>query len=167
MRNLANWTPYTFQIRAVRGNEPTATSAAFATPEGPPLAPRNLAARAQDQGITAWWQIPPAGDERAPVTSYKVRYRQVGMGTSPWQNVTRANDDRSATQEINNLTNRQHYQVQVAAVNRVGTGQWASVKATPQAPDSPPPAPTGDASPWASSDCSGPVFPIWLKQVMR
>ena len=144
--NLANWTPYTFQIRAVRGNEPTAISAASATPEGPPTAPRNLAARAQDQGITAWWQIPPAGDERAPVTSYKVRYRQVGMGTSPWQNITRANDDRSATQEINNLTNRQHYQVQVAAVNRVGTGQWASVKATPQAPDSPPPAPTGDAA---------------------
>ena len=142
--NLANWTPYTFQIRAVRGNEPTATSAATATPEGPPSAPRNLTARGQDQGITAWWQTPPAGDEQAPVTSYKVRYRQVG--TSPWQNVTRANDDRSATQEINNLTNRQHYEVQVAAVNRVGTGQWASVKATPQAPNSPPPVPTGDAA---------------------
>ena len=144
--NLANWTPYTFQIRAVRGNEPTATSAATATPEGPPSAPRNLTARGQDEGITAWWQTPPAGDEPAPVTSYKVRYRQVGMGTSPWQNLTRANDDRSTTQEINNLTNRQHYEVQVAAVNRVGTGQWASVKATPQAPDSPPPAPTGDAA---------------------
>ena len=144
--NLANWKPYTFQIRAVRGNEPTATSAATATPEGPPSAPRNLAALGQDEGITAWWQTPPAGDEQAPVTSYKVRYRQVGMGTSPWQNVTRANDDRSTTQEINNLTNRQHYEVQVAAVNRVGTGQWASVKATPQAPDSPPPAPTGDAT---------------------
>ena len=144
--NLVNWTPYTFQIRAVRGNEPTATSAATATPEGPPLAPRNLTAHGQDEGITAWWQTPPAGDEPAPVTSYKVRYRQVGMGTSPWQNLTRANDDRSTLQEINNLTNRQHYEVQVAAVNRVGTGQWASVKATPQAPDSPPPAPTGDAT---------------------
>ena len=147
VRNLANRAAYTFQIRAVRGNEPTATSTASATPEGPttaPLAPRNLAARGQDQGITAWWQTPPAGDERAPVTSYKVRHRRVG--TSPWQNITRANDDRSATQEINNLTNRQHYQVQVAAVNRMGTGQWASVKATPQAPDSPPPAPTGDAT---------------------
>ena len=142
--NLVNWTPYTFQIRAVRGNEPTATSAATATPEGPPSAPRNLAARGQDEGITAWWQTPPAGDEPAPVTSYKVRYRQVGMGTSPWQNLTRANDDRSTTQEINNLTNRQHYEVQVAAVNRLGTGQWASVKATPQAPHAAPPAPTGD-----------------------
>ena len=142
--DLVNWTPYTFQIRAVRGNEPTATSAATATPEGPPLAPRNLAAHGQDEGITAWWQTPPAGDEPAPVTSYKVRYRQVGMGTSPWQNLTRANDDRSTTQEINNLTNRQHYEVQVAAVNRVGTGQWASVKATPQAPYAAPPAPTGD-----------------------
>ena len=145
VRNLANRATYTFQIRAVRGNEPTATSTASATPEGPPtapLAPRNLAARGQDQGITAWWQTPPAGDERAPVTSYKVRYRQVG--TSPWQNITRANDDRSATQEINNLTNRQHYEVQVAAVNRVDTGQWASVKATPQPPYAAPPAPAGD-----------------------
>ena len=142
--NLVNWTPYTFQIRAVRGNEPTATSAATATPEGPPLAPRNLTAHGQDEGITAWWQTPPAGEEPAPVTSYKVRYRQVGMGTSPWQNLTRANGDRSTLQEINNLTNRQHYEVQVAAVNRVGTGQWASVKATPQAPYAAPPAPTGD-----------------------
>ena len=66
------------------------------------------------------------------------------MGTSPWQNLTRANDDRSTLQEINNLTNRQHYEVQVAAVNRLGTGQWASVKATPQAPHAAPPAPTGD-----------------------
>ena len=142
--DLANWTPYTFQIRAVRGNEPTATSAATATPEGPPSAPRNLTARGQDESITAWWQTPPAGDEPAPVTSYKVRYRQVGMGTSPWQNLTRANDDRSTTQEINNLTNRQHYEVQVAAVNQVGTGQWGSIKATPQAPYAAPPAPTGD-----------------------
>ena len=142
--DLVNWTPYTFQIRAVRGNEPTPTSAATATPEGPPLAPRNLTAHGQDGGITAWWQTPPAGEEPAPVTSYKVRYRQVGMSTSPWQNLTRANDDRSTTQEINNLTNRQHYEVQVAAVNRVGTGQWASVKATPQAPHAAPPAPTGD-----------------------
>ena len=140
--DLVNWTPYTFQIRAVRGNEPTATSAATATPEGPPSVPRNLAARGQDEGITAWWQTPPAGDEQAPVTSYKIRYRQVG--TSPWQNLTRANDDRSTTQEINNLTNRQHYEVQVAAMNRLGTGQWASVKATPQPPYAAPPAPTGD-----------------------
>ena len=43
--NLVNWTPYTFQIRAVRGNEPTATSAASATPEGPPLG-------AQEPGCT-------------------------------------------------------------------------------------------------------------------
>ena len=65
-------------------------------------------------------------------------------GTSSWQNVTRANDDRSALQEINNLTNGNHYEVQVAAVNHVGTGQWASVKATPQAPHANPPDSIGD-----------------------
>ena len=147
VRNLANRAAYTFQLRAVRGNEPTSTSTAYATPEGPPtapLAPTHVRAEGQDQRITVRWHIPPAPDDRAAVTSYKVRYRQVG--TASWQNVTRANDDRSALQEINNLTNRQHYEVQVAAVNHVGTGQWASVKATPQTPDSPPPAPTGDAA---------------------
>ena len=132
-------------INSVGASAPSNTAnATTAMPEGPPLAPRNLAAHGQDEGITAWWQTPPAGEEPAPITSYKVRYRQVGMGTSPWQNLTRANDDRSTLQEINNLTNRQHYEVQVAAVNRVGTGQWASVKATPQAPHAAPPAPTGD-----------------------
>ena len=140
VRNLSNRAAYTFEIRAVRGNEPTAKSTASATPEGPPtapLAPTHVRAEGQDQRITVRWHIPPAPDDRAPVTSYKVRYRQVG--TASWQNVTRANDDRSALQEINNLTNRNHYEVQVAAVNLVGTGQWASVKATPQAPHANPP----------------------------
>ena len=147
VRNLANRAAYTFEIRAVRGNEPTSTSTASATPEGPPtapLAPTHVRAEGQDQRITVRWHIPPAPDDRAAVTSYKVRYRQVG--TASWQNVTRANDDRSALQEINNLTNRQHYEVQVAAVNHVGTGQWASVKATPQAPHANPPDPIGDPS---------------------
>ena len=39
VRNLANRAAYTFEIRAVRGNEPTSTSTASATPEGPPTAP--------------------------------------------------------------------------------------------------------------------------------
>ena len=131
----------------MRGNEPTAKSTASATPEGPPtapLAPTHVRAEGQDQHITVRWHIPPAPDDRAPVTSYEVRYRQVG--TASWQNVTRANDDRSALQEINNLTNRNHYEVQVAAVNHVGTGQWASVKATPQAPHANPPDSIGDPS---------------------
>ena len=147
MRNLANRAAYTFQMRAVRGNQPTTTSTASATPEGPPtasLAPTHVRAEGQDQRITVRWHIPPAPDDRAPVTSYKVSYRLVG--TSSWQNVTRANDDRSALQEINNLTNRNHYEVQVAAVNHVGTGQWASVKATPQAPHANPPDPIGAPS---------------------
>ena len=145
---VSTGTTYTYQLRAVNAdgdgewsNEATA-AAVYDGPPAAPQAPTNLTARGRDQGVTISWQIPPAPDDRAPVTSYKVRHRQVG--TSSWQNATRANDDRSARQEINNLTNRQHYEVQVAAVNRLGTGRWASVKATPQAPYAPPPAPTGD-----------------------
>ena len=76
-----------------------------------------------------------------PVTSYLVRYRQIG--TSSWQNVT---VDECCGKTITGLTNRRHYEVQAAAVNRLGTGPWAGpVNVTPQAPYSAPPAPTGDA----------------------
>ena len=77
------------------------------------------------------------------MTSYLVRHRQIG--TSPWQNVTVISDE-CCGKTITGLTNRLHYEVQMAAVNRLGTGPWAGpVNVTPQAPYSAPPAPTGDA----------------------
>ena len=88
------------------------------------------------------WETPVAEEERAPVTSYRLRYRQVG--TSSWRNVSRANVGLRLWEEITGLTNRRAYEVQVAAVNRMGTGAWASVKGTPQAPYALPPGPEGD-----------------------
>ena len=147
VRPLVNLTDYTFEVRAVRGLEEGQTSRTYATtPDGPaamPKEPRNLVTREEDQGFTASWGTPPDEDERAPVTSYLVRHRQIG--TSPWQNVTVISDE-CCSKTITGLTNRLHYEVQMAAVNRLGTGPWASpVNVTPQAPYSAPPAPTGDA----------------------
>ena len=142
---LVNLTAYTFEVRAVRGLEEGQTSRTYAiTPDGPaamPKEPRNLVTHEEDQGFPASWGEPPDEDERAPVTSYLVRYRQIG--TSSWQNVT---VDECCGKTITGLTNRRHYEVQAAAVNRLGTGPWdGPVNVTPQAPYSAPPTPTGDA----------------------
>ena len=107
-----------------------------------PKEPRNLVAREEDQGFTASWGTPPDEDDRAPVTSYRVRHRKTG--TSPWRYVT---VDECCGKTITGLTNRHHYEVQAAAVNRLGTGPWAGpINVTPQAPYSAPPAPAGDAN---------------------
>ena len=146
VQHLVNLTAYTFEVRAMRGLEegqPSSTSAT--TPDGPatvPKEPRNLVAREEDQGFTASWGTPPDEDDRAPVTSYRVRHRKTG--TSPWRYVT---VDECCGKTITGLTNRHHYEVQAAAVNRLGTGPWAGpINVTPQAPYSAPPAPAGDAN---------------------
>ena len=144
VRPLINLTDYTFGVRAMRGlEEGPASSTSATTPDGPaavPKEPRKLSVHEEDQGFTASWGEPPDEDERAPVISYLVRYRQIG--TSSWQNVT---VDECCSKTITRLTNRRHYEVQAAAVNLLGTGPWAGpVNVTPQAPYSAPPAPTGD-----------------------
>ena len=148
VRPLVNLTTYTFEVRAMRGlEEGPASSTSATTPDGPaamPKEPRKLRVHEENQGFTASWGKPPDEDERAPVTSYLVRHRQVG--TSPWQNVTVISDE-CCTTTITGLTNRLHYEVQAAAVNRIGTGPWAGpVNVTAQAPAAQPPAPTGNAN---------------------
>ena len=144
VRPLINVTAYTFEVRAVRGlEEGRASRASATTPDGPatiPNEPTRLRIGQREQGFNALWGRPSEPDERAPVTSYQVRHRQVG--TSSWQNVTV--DDCCAI-TVTGLTNRRHYEVEVAAVNRLGTSPWAGpVNVTPQPPYTEPPAPTGD-----------------------
>ena len=55
--------------------------------------------------------------------------------------------DECCSKTITGLTNRRHYEVQAAAVNRLGAGPWSGlVNVTAQAPATQPPAPTGDAN---------------------
>ena len=147
VRNLTNLTTYTLEVRALRGLEEGPSSSTSAnTPAGPadvPKEPRKLSVHEEDQGFTASWGKPPDEDERAPVTSYRVRYRQIG--TTSWQNVSVSSDDCCST-TITGLRNRYHYEVQVAAANRLGiSSSIGPVNVTPQAPATEPPAPTGDA----------------------
>ena len=142
--NLTNRVGYTLEVRAMRGTLEGPAATATATPEGPatvPLAPADLNVRSGDQNLFLSWNVPPDEDPRAPVTSYRVRYRQ--KGSSSWNYLSRSNDDLSANDSITGLTNRTHYELQVAAVNRVGTGAWVSGRGTPQAPRAPEPDPPG------------------------
>ena len=144
IRPLVNLTAYTFEVRAMRGlEEGRASSASATTPDGPatiPNEPTSLRVRQWEQGFNASWRKPTEPDERAPVTSYQIRHRQIG--TSSWRNVTV--DDCCAT-TVTGLTNRRHYEVEVAAVNRLGISPWAGpVNVTPQPPHTEPPGPTGN-----------------------
>ena len=134
---LANRVGYVFEVSAVRGTLRGPASSVRATPQGPPTVPPALAPaqifvdRTSDGHAVIWI---PFGNEdpRAPVTGYRVRWRQTGTG--PWTQARRAVDDVTRTQHIDALENRVHYQVQIAAANRVGTGAWATVVYTPQQP---------------------------------
>ena len=148
VRNLTNLTSYTLAVRALRGlEEGPSSSTSATTPGGPatvPDAPRDLVTRQQDQGFTVSWRTPAHKDERVPVTSYRVRYRQIG--TTSWQNASVTSDNCCST-TITGLRNRHHYEVQVSAVNRLGASESIGpINVTPQEPATEPPAPTGDAN---------------------
>ena len=144
VRNLVNRSAYTFAVRSLRGTSEGPAATANATPEGPataPLAPADLEIWSRDHSLFVRWNSPPGGDPRAPITSYRVRHRQ--QGSSSWNYLSRSDDDLSESDSITGLTNRAHYDVQVVAVNRAGTGAWASGKGTPQAPRATEPDPSG------------------------
>ena len=148
VRNLTNLTSYTLAVRALRGlEEGPSSSTSATTPGGPatvPDAPRDLVTREQDQGFTVSWRTPAHKDARAPVTSYRVRYRQIG--TTSWQNASVTSDNCCST-TITGLRNRHHYEVQVSAVNRLGASESIGpINVTPQAPATEPPPPPGDAN---------------------
>ena len=140
VRDLTNSVPYTFQLRVLRGTAISLPSQIDATPLGPPTAPgtpTDLGLAHRDDALSASWTR-PREDSRVPVTSYPVRYRRAGSSAS-WTNVSRSDPDDRTSQLITGLTNRRHYEVQVAAVNRIGTSSWAdAVVGTPQAEQEPP-----------------------------
>ena len=145
VRSLVNQTGYTFEVRALRGTLEGPASSDTATPEGPPsvpLPPRSLTAHPADRSLGLSWDPPVEEDARAPVTGYRVRYREEGRS---WRTVSRS-DGLLGWQTITGLRNGTTYEVQVASVNSVGAGAWTGVRGAPQAPrvSEPPPQPRGN-----------------------
>jgi len=79
---------------------------------------------AQNELILAVWG--PPDDGGLPITGYSVRYRR---SSGSWQTWPHDGTGRRAT--ITGLTNGTTYQVQVAAVNAVGTGRYATASGRP------------------------------------
>ena len=109
-----------------------------------PGAPARLVISSLSEGLWLYWYSPSIKDDRAPVTSYRIRYRR--LGTSSWGYWTFDTSDGYQGQTITGLSNRTTYEVQVAAVNRLGSGSWKSGKGTPQSTPTPAPEPPAGQS---------------------
>ena len=97
---------------------------------GRPSAPQNLEAEPGDTRVRITWS-PPADDGGSDLTGYQIRG---GLQTS-WLSLP-ATETGPAT--FGNLENGREYTFEVRAVNDVGEGAVASVKATPRgAPSAP------------------------------
>ena len=159
VRDLTNSVEHRFEVRALESTLRSGPAIIRATPMGPPTVPLAPALQffdSLDQQIRARWTH-PVHDPRVPTTSYDVRYRRYPT-SDRWQNVSRTDTDLSTQQVISRLTNRQGYVIEVAAVNEIGRGPWASGMTAPQGPQSPPSDPT-DVAPAEFS--LGPLGALW------
>ena len=159
VRDLTNGVEHRFEVRALESALRSGPAIIRATPTGPPtvpLPPTLTFLDSLDRQISVEWTH-PVEDRRAPTTSYDVRYRRYGSNNR-WTNVRRSNTDLSTEQVISGLTNRQGYVIEVAAVNEIGRGPWASGMTAPQGPQSPPSDQT-DVAPARFS--LGPLGAFW------
>ena len=140
---LTNGTTYQVQVRAGNsiGDGPWSPSAMEmpSTMPGKPAAP-TLAVKNTGLGVS--WSAPSSNGGSA-VTGYKVRHCVNSTGCdAPNEWTTKTLTNTNTTTDITGLTNNTAYQVQVAAVNRSGTGEWSDpATATPAGVPSKPGAP--------------------------
>ena len=148
VQNLTNVTSYTLEIRALRGlEEGPSSSTSATTPDGPPTVPDEPS---RSEPLAKKTKASPYRGELPPMRTHappSLRTEFVTDKSEPLRGRTRRSrqiDCCSAT--ITGLRNRHHYEVQVSAVNRIGTSaSIGPVNVTPQAPATEPPAPTGNA----------------------
>ena len=126
--SLNNGDRYDFEVRAVNSVGDGAAAATSATPGTPPSAPTGLTPRAEDEAIKVTWGM-PADTGGSAVSRFEIRYRMSGGGWSNW--LTVPGGPRATSYTFDDLTNGVAYDIQVRAVNAVGEGAAASVRATP------------------------------------
>jgi titin len=127
VKDLRNGVAYAFRVAAVNAigagdwselARATPTASGFRAP-GPPT---NLTATPGDTQIGLTW-TPPSDNGGTPVTQYAVAYRTSPDGV--WQVVETGSPDWQHT--LKGLVNGQAYDVMVAAVNRLGQGDWSTM----------------------------------------
>ncbi len=134
-----NTTRY-YRVRALnaQGSGDPSNVAEGTTNAARPGQPGNLRARAAGPtSITLAWDAPTSdGGER--ITGYTIRARGPGDGT--WITIQRNTGSTATTFEHTGLQPASAYRYQVAAINRIGAGQWsfeASTSTYAQAPGAP------------------------------
>ena len=131
---LDNGTQYAFEVRAVNAIGNGATAAAAATPATVPDTPQNLAAAIGDAEVVLTWQA-PAGDGGAAISGYEFRY---AAGDSIPFDTVWTSAGTALTVTVSDLDNGTQYAFEVRAVNGIGNGPTAALKATPvSVPDAP------------------------------
>ena len=126
--SLTNGTLYRFQVRAVNSIGEGAAASDSATPGRAPSMPTGLTASVESETITVMWGM-PADNGGSAISGYQVRYRMNGGGWSNWMAVAGGASATSYT--MTGLTNGIGHEIEVRAVNAIGTGASASVEATP------------------------------------
>lgn len=122
----------------------------------PPAAPQDLAAAADGRDLHVTWRK-PASSGGAAIGSYTLQYRRTTRTT--WRTLT-VDEGRAAT--VTGL-NRGAFRIRVAAVNRIGRGEWATITADNRPPEptpTPGPTPTPAPTPNPSCDASYPTVCI-------
>ena len=135
VRNLPNGVEHVIEVRALESVLQSAGARATVTPLGPPgTSHRTHQPESQQPRPTAEIQLGTpqrrgtCGFPQPPTTCGTA----ATAGSERWQNATRSNTDLSTVQRVTGLTNRVAYEVQVAAVNRIGRGPWAAYSGVPQ-----------------------------------
>ncbi|MGR3913929.1 MAG: fibronectin type III domain-containing protein, partial [Gammaproteobacteria bacterium] len=126
---LINGTTYEVQVAAVNSVGNSAWSAPHRNnPATPPHAPGGLRVQPGAGLLTLTWTA-PANDGGDAITEYAVRWAE-GDGSSTWIAPPGASGDATGPTATNyvlrDLKGGTTYEVQVAAVNRAGTGAWTA-----------------------------------------
>ncbi len=98
-----------------------------------PGAPPGLKTTPGDRQVTLTWNAAPDGGSNS-ITKYQVRFIRSTLiiSTATWTDVTGGAGARTRT--VTGLTNNTEYTFEARAVNGVGSGTAATVKATPKRP---------------------------------
>ncbi|WP_420621973.1 Calx-beta domain-containing protein [Candidatus Poriferisodalis sp.] len=97
----------------------------------PPLAPRNLAARAGNTEATLVWDTPTATpDHGQPITHYEYRVKAGTGSFSSWATLP-GSDGTTTSHKFKGLTNETEYTYELRAENVAGDGAEAQVMVTP------------------------------------
>ena len=137
--NLTNGTPYDVQVKATNSSGDGAAGTSGGTPSTTPGTAPTITGTISPgrRELTVSWAA-PSDNGGAPITSYRLQWRQVDPQASAQQFSSSRQETVTGTlYTIEDIPNRRH-ELRVAARNRNGEGPWSAVfEGTPGLPSAP------------------------------